>query len=252
MPTVCRGLRRRGLWRRAAAGVDGCRSAHARRPSRSFARGCCVGRAGVRDSGVDEPFVAGDAKKPGRRPACTAIPRSLVGHLDRNKDPLTVLDGVEAAAGICRGSALVLLRLDRAFAGGRGPVARAPALCERVHLLGRVPHERLGRLMRAADLFVHGSHREGCSTVLIESLATGLLPIVTDIRLRARCSGAAGILWRCGDARSLCDALRHAAAAAGEESRARSRSLRRARIEFRARPQFAAAYGDLVRSRLAW
>ncbi len=50
-----------------------------------------------------------------------------------------------------------------------------------MHLLGRVPHERIEMLMRAADLFVLGSHREGGNTSLIEALATGLLPVVTDI-----------------------------------------------------------------------
>ncbi len=66
--------------------------------------------------------------------------------------------------------------------------------------------------MRAADLFVLGSHREGSSFALIEALATGLTPVVTDIpSLRALTgNGAVGALWPCGDAGALDDALRSA------------------------------------------
>ena len=35
--------------------------------------------------------------------------------------------------------------------------------------------------MQAADLFVLGSHREGSGYSLIEALACGLPPVVTDI-----------------------------------------------------------------------
>ena len=87
-------------------------------------------------------------------------------------------------------------------------------LRDRVHLLGRVPHERIEKLMRAADLFVLGSHREGSSFSLIEALATGLTPVVTDIpSLRVLTgNGAVGALWPCGDGQSPArDALRRAA-----------------------------------------
>jgi glycosyltransferase involved in cell wall biosynthesis len=81
-------------------------------------------------------------------------------------------------------------------------------------------------LMHAADLFVLGSHREGGNTSLIEALATGLPPVVTDISSSRSLlgHGAAGFLWRPGDARSLGDALVRAAAAIGPETRARARA----------------------------
>ena len=40
---------------------------------------------------------------------------------------------------------------------------------------------RIEKLMRASDLFVLGSHREGSGYSLIEALACGLPPVVTDI-----------------------------------------------------------------------
>jgi glycosyltransferase involved in cell wall biosynthesis len=150
-----------------------------------------------------------------------------VGHLDRNKDPLTVLDGVAAAVAdlpglqlwCCYGTAPLLPAVE-------ARIARDPALRDRVHLLGRVPHERIQQLMQAADLFVLGSHREGSSFALIEALATGLTPVVTDIpSLRTLTgNGAVGALWPCGDSRALAGALRAAAAALGPRSRSAVRA----------------------------
>ena len=64
--------------------------------------------------------------------------------------------------------------------------------------------------MRAADVFVLGSHREGSGYSLIEALACGLPPVVTDIpSFRSlTAAGAVGALWPCGDARALGDADR--------------------------------------------
>jgi len=64
--------------------------------------------------------------------------------------------------------------------------------------------------MRAADIFVLGSHREGCCFSLIEALATGLTPVVTDIPSSRALTGdgEVGVLWRPGDSRSFEAALR--------------------------------------------
>jgi glycosyltransferase involved in cell wall biosynthesis len=114
-----------------------------------------------------------------------------------------------------------------------------------------VPHERVEQLMRAADVFVHGSHREGSSFALIEALATGLTPVVTDIpSSRALVGdGGAGILWRCGDSGSLRDALLRAAAGIGAETRARARAHFDEHVSSLAiGRKLAAAYASLVRS----
>src|SRR3546814_18904766 len=56
-----------------------------------------------------------------------------------------------------------------------------PKLAGRVHLLGKVPQAHVEALMRAADLFVSGSRAEGCGYSLLEALACGATPVVTDI-----------------------------------------------------------------------
>jgi glycosyltransferase involved in cell wall biosynthesis len=63
--------------------------------------------------------------------------------------------------------------------------------------------------MRAADVFVLGSHREGSGYSLIEALACGMTPVVTDIPSFRSLTGdgSIGALWPCGDSRGLTRAL---------------------------------------------
>jgi glycosyltransferase involved in cell wall biosynthesis len=151
-----------------------------------------------------------------------------VGHLDFNKDPLCVLDGLARAAPelpglqawFCYGKTLLLDAVRRRVAGD----AR---LRNRVHLLGQVPHAQVQELMRAADLFVLGSHREGCNYSVIEALATGLAPVVPGIpSMRAlTADGAVGALWTAGDPESLSAALVRAASGDRVRRRAQVREL---------------------------
>ena len=78
-----------------------------------------------------------------------------------------------------------------------------------VHLLGRVPHAQVESLCRACDLFVLGSHRESCGYALLEALACGLVPVVTDIPSFRRItgSGAIGALVPPGDVWGFAAAL---------------------------------------------
>jgi glycosyltransferase involved in cell wall biosynthesis len=133
-----------------------------------------------------------------------------VGHLNAGKDPLTVLEGVARAI-----EELPELRLWCAF--GQAPllrevqrcIARDPRLAGRVHLLGRLTHARIERLLQAADLFVSGSRAESCGYALLEAMACGAAPVVTDIpSFRALTGhGRVGALWPCGDPARLTDAL---------------------------------------------
>jgi len=133
-----------------------------------------------------------------------------VGHLSSGKDPLTVLDGVARAA-----TQLPDLELWCAFGSAplldevRRRIERDPQLGERVHLLGKVSHTKIEALMQSADVFVSGSHREGSGYALLEALACGVVPVVTDIpSFRALTdNGSVGKLWPCGDATRLAEAL---------------------------------------------
>jgi len=173
-----------------------------------------------------------------------------VGHLDENKDPLTVLDGVALATREWPGLQLwCCFGIAPLMDAVRAKIAADDRLRGRVHLLGRVPHERVETLMRAADLFVLGSHREGSSFSTIEALATGLTPVVTDIpSLRALTGeGRVGELWPCDDSNALSKALCAVAARPTHELRARSLAHFEAELSPSALgARFLAAYSKLA------
>jgi len=170
-----------------------------------------------------------------------------VGHLSAGKDPLTVLDGVARAA-----SRLPGLQLWCAF--GNAPlldevqhrIEHDPRLEGRVHLLGKVAHARVETLLRAADVFVSGSHAEGSGYALLEALACGAVPVVTDIpSFRAlTCNGQVGKLWPCGDGAQLAEAL--VGVAANRPSPQQIRAHFDATLSFAAvGRQWAAAYAQV-------
>ena len=143
-----------------------------------------------------------------------------VGHLDQNKDPITVLEGFAVAAPhlpdprlwLCYRNAPLLDRVEAA-------VEARPSIRGRVHLLGEQPHERVETLLRAGDALVSGSRREGSGYAVIEALACGATPIITDIPSFRRLAGAVGRLWEPGEARSLAAALVDLGADLGDPAR---------------------------------
>ncbi|MGH8146802.1 MAG: glycosyltransferase family 4 protein [Rhodanobacteraceae bacterium] len=137
-----------------------------------------------------------------------------VGHLNRSKDPLTMLEGVARAA-----RKLPALRLWCAFGTAvmleevQARARRDPRLAGRVHLLGKVTHARVEALMRAADLYVSASLSEGSGYALLEAMACGVYPVITDIPAHRALTGSghAGRLWPCRDPDRLAEALVSAA-----------------------------------------
>lgn len=195
-------------------------------------------------------FMPGDAAAARAATGLIGDPCLLwVAHLDANKDPLTVLDGVALAARRLPGLQLWLCY-------GRAPLFEAvrerlrdPALAGRVHLLGAQPHARIETLMAAADILVQGSHREATGYSVVEALACGLSLAVTDIpSFRALASGCpAARLWPAGDAVRLAEAIVELAALAAPERR----MLARARFETHCSAdalgrRLVAAYADLL------
>jgi glycosyltransferase involved in cell wall biosynthesis len=169
-------------------------------------------------------FAPGDRAEARRASGVHGDPALLwVGHLNANKDPLTILEAVRKAL-----PQLPDLQLWCAF----DSVALLPEvermlradqrLAARVHLLGRVPHDQVETLCRACDLFVLGSRHEGSGYALLEALACGLPPVVSDIApFRGLTgNGAVGALAPVGDAEAFAAGIVQVANAPRHETRA--------------------------------
>ena len=133
-----------------------------------------------------------------------------VGRLNANKDPLTVLEGFERALRDLPGARLTMIfGTDELGAEVRARISQSSVLRDRVRLAGIVAHERMPSFFSAADLFVVGSHHEGSGYSLMEAIACGAVPVVTDIpTFRVLTGGGAvGALWTTGDAADCARAL---------------------------------------------
>jgi glycosyltransferase involved in cell wall biosynthesis len=151
-----------------------------------------------------------------RPPRGRSLALLWVGRLNANKDPLTVLKGFAAFVRRRPDVTLTFVYDDAGLEPAlRETIAADAALGDRVRLAGAVPHEQLAAFYADADVLVVGSHREGSGYAVIEALACGVIPVVTDIpSFRALTDEArVGALWPPGDAASLADALERVASA---------------------------------------
>ena len=173
-----------------------------------------------------------------------------VGRLIPDKDPATLLEAVRLAARYlpelhlwwCYTESPLLATVER-------QIARDPGLRSRVHLVGRVPHERMEDFFRAADFFVLPSLREGSGYSLIEALATGVTPVVSDIAAFRKITGdgAVGALAPVGDPEALSQAIVRLAAADRCSLRAEARSHFERTLSFDVLgAQLVSAYHTLV------
>lgn len=179
-------------------------------------------------NGVPVPAPAGPARRAEARRSVGLrdgeVGALFVGRLEPRKDPLGAVAAVERARG--RGAELVLM-----IAGG-GPL-EAEVFARRgagVRPLGH--RDDLDDLYAAADLFLLPSHREGMSFALLEAMAHGLGPVVSDGSGNAETVGEAGVVFPAGDTRAISDRLTELAADPGARARLGAAARQRARAEF--------------------
>ena len=152
-----------------------------------------------------------------------------VGRLTTNKDPLTVLDGLERALPALPDAQVVMVFGDDTLLDAVDERVRASArLRDRVILSGRVAHDEMPNFYGAADIFVSGSHSEGSGYALIEAMAAGAVPVVTDIPSFRVITGDCGARWQPGDEYQLAAALSKIATGdlEGQKAAARDRFAR--------------------------
>jgi len=133
-----------------------------------------------------------------------------VGRLIALKDPLTVLRGFELVLQHKPGARLYMVYgSDDLLSEVRTYMSCRPVLARSVALLGSLPHRELEAFYNSADYFVLGSHYEGSGYSLVEALACGVVPVVTDIppfRMMTD-GGKIGACWPTGDAAAFAEAF---------------------------------------------
>ena len=161
---------------------------------------------------ISSPFTPGDQTAARSATGLDGDPCLLwTGNLDANKDPLTILTAVGRLASDLPGVRLhMCFRHAPLLDAVRMRIAADPALASRVRLLGEVPYTEIETYYRAADFLVQASHVEGSGGALIDALACGTTPLVTDIPSFRRITGdgACGGLVPLDNAAAFADAIR--------------------------------------------
>jgi glycosyltransferase involved in cell wall biosynthesis len=201
---------RRAVWRRCLASIAGA-AFTAREQSQPFI-----------DAGVlrpdlpifevlpaSSPFSPGDRAAARRQTGLTGEPCYLwTTHLNSNKDPLTAIHAFETAAAQLPEARLWMVFLKAPLLDQvQRRIAASPLLRERVTLLGSRPYDQMEALFRSADFFVQTSHDEASGRSLLDAMACGIPPMVTDLAPWRRMIGSTGSLTPVGDPRALADAM---------------------------------------------
>jgi glycosyltransferase involved in cell wall biosynthesis len=105
---------------------------------------------------------------------------TFVGRLDRQKDPLLLLQAVRLCIEKDPDLTLAIVG-DGVLREQVDAAARAGPLSGRVRLLGPRRPEQIASLLQASDLFVLASAYEGMPIAVLEALATGIPVVSTDV-----------------------------------------------------------------------
>lgn len=133
-----------------------------------------------------------------------------VGTLNANKDPITVLKGLsEFLSKNNTYKFLMIYRTAELLDEVEQFISSYPNLKSQLLLVGSLPRNELAKYYFSADYFVLGSHYEGSGYSLIESMACGCIPIVTNIPsfYKLTNNGQLGVLWETGNVNSLQGAI---------------------------------------------
>ncbi len=129
-----------------------------------------------------------------------------VGRLDANKDPLTVLQGFEKYLHVNPNAKLYMIfQSDEMFGRILQFINKYQLLQAAVYMLGKVIHSELPVWYNSADFYISGSQREAGGYALLEAMACGCIPVVTDIPSYRKFTGSGqyGFLFAPGNSDQL-------------------------------------------------
>lgn len=240
-------------WRRAFAALDAC-SFTARELARPW-----------RDAGLPDacPVLEIPEASTSFEPICREDARAQtgvhgapailwVGRAHPAKDPTTMATAVESIVSMLPDAhvwVLVSTTDDRAILQR---LLAASTASSRVHIAGPVPHAQMPAYYSAADVLLSTSRHEGSGYAVIEAMACGAVPCVSDIPSFRTLVGSCGVLWPVGDARACAAAVVDVAGHVGADKR---REVRRHFVDCVSWPVIGrttmAAYTTVLRRRRA-
>jgi glycosyltransferase involved in cell wall biosynthesis len=162
-----------------------------------------IGKLTIIHNGVDPPPVLGADQRTAIRARLGCGPDSVlglfVGQLEERKAPLVA---TRAAEKVSTAGVPFVLAL-----AGDGPL-RTTLESERrdgVRLLGH--RDDVSQLLRAAEVFVQPSEREGMSLALLEAMASELAVVAADGPGNVEALGTSGLTFPAGDESALAEEL---------------------------------------------
>lgn len=141
---------------------------------------------------------------------CGGINFLWAGRLNANKDPLTVLDAFENYFQQEQQARLYMIYQEiDLLEEVNNRIRSSNILSNHVVLVGKKSHVEMEAWFNAADYIISASHHEGGSYVLMEALACGCIPVVSNIpaSLKAIDHGRVGYFFEKGNSNSLLSVL---------------------------------------------
>ncbi|MEO8771629.1 MAG: glycosyltransferase family 4 protein [Ferruginibacter sp.] len=133
-----------------------------------------------------------------------------VGGLDKNKDPFTLLKAFEKYIAHNSLAKMYMIYQDELLLNEVKQIIEASeTLKNSVKLVGKIEHKELAHWFSAADFYISCSHKEGSGYALLEAMACGCIPVVTDIASfkKMTSNGKVGYLYPVGNADALATIL---------------------------------------------
>ena len=133
-----------------------------------------------------------------------------VGRLNANKDPLTVVKAFIKFLSFHPSKKLnMIYQTEELLPQIRELINSNDKAKEAIKLIGQIPNPQLQEFYSNADFFISGSHYESGGVAVCEAMASGCIPIVTDILSFRKMtgSGKCGLLYEPGNDKELLETL---------------------------------------------
>ncbi len=132
------------------------------------------------------------------------------GRLHAIKDPMTMLTGFGRIANVWPEAELYLHYLsDELIEPMQRWLASKPSLRPRVHFRGKLALEKMEAVYNSADFLLQASHREFSGVAVLDAMACGVTPVVTNLPsfLAMTDHGKHGLHFLPGDDKALANAV---------------------------------------------